>query len=207
MQHTLILQLYPSQAQYQALLETMRAFNAAADYVAAVAFNKETGSRVALQRFVYEDIRARFGLPAQLAVGAIGKASVAYYRFRGTNRKPVFAGEGAVLYDRRIMSVKGLAQVSLTTCEGRILVDFLVRAYQPATLHANQGQAYLRLHGEIFYLTVTEELPASTSAVGTDPTWGPFISIDDDLGITGLVPPQEVVGATQSAHPQTAPDE
>jgi hypothetical protein len=38
MQHTLILQLYLSQAQHQALLEAMRAFYAAAGYVAVVLF-------------------------------------------------------------------------------------------------------------------------------------------------------------------------
>src|SRR5690348_6946470 len=105
MQCTFILQLYPSARQAEALYETMRSCNAAAEDIVRVAITERTGSRVALQRLVYSRIREQFRLPAQLVVGAIGKASEAYKVLSGLPDHPVFLPEGAVAYDHRVLRV------------------------------------------------------------------------------------------------------
>ena len=53
MKQTMLLKLAPTEEQRQALLETMHAFNAGANYVAEVAFREKTGSPFALQKLVY----------------------------------------------------------------------------------------------------------------------------------------------------------
>src|SRR6266536_3381090 len=50
MTQTLLLQLNPTPDQQRLLLETMRAFNPAANYVAAIPFAEHTASKVILQQ-------------------------------------------------------------------------------------------------------------------------------------------------------------
>ena len=64
MKQTMLLKLAPTEDQRQSLLETMHAFNAAATYVAEIAFGEKTANK----------------LPAQLAIRTISKASEAYKR-------------------------------------------------------------------------------------------------------------------------------
>lgn len=157
MQYTLILQLLPSQAQEAALRETMQVFNAAANRVAEIAFQQGVSSRVAVQRLMYRDVRQRFRLSAQLTVGAIGKACKAC---RNKALQPVFEEHSAVIYDRRVMSFKGLNQVSLMLLHGRARVPFVLLGYQLPGEHALKEQNYLLLLEETFYVLVSLDLPA-----------------------------------------------
>ena len=59
MKQTMLLKLVPTSEQYQALLDTMRQFNAACDYVASVAFAEKTANKFALQKLVYGAILGR----------------------------------------------------------------------------------------------------------------------------------------------------
>src|SRR5439155_16999677 len=97
--------------QHQALLETMHAFNAAANHVAGVAFAEKSANKFELQKLVYGELRSTYKLPAQLAIRAISKASEAYKREKGI--QPTFRPEGAMGYDPRVMAFKGLSTVSL----------------------------------------------------------------------------------------------
>src|SRR6266550_3924067 len=53
MKQTMLLKLNPTEDQHQALLETMHAFNAGANYVAEVAFLDKTANKFELQKTVY----------------------------------------------------------------------------------------------------------------------------------------------------------
>src|SRR6266581_8078587 len=166
MKQTMLLKLAPTEEQHHALLETMHAFNAGANSVAGVAYAEKTANKFALQKLVYGELRSTYQLPAQLAIRAISKASEAYKRDKSI--KPTFRREGALTYDERVMSLKGLHTVSLLTLHGRVLVPFIVGGYQEARLNRIKGQADLLYRNGTFYLAVTLEVPTPTPDAPTD---------------------------------------
>jgi putative transposase len=171
MKQTIALKLEATQEQFDALLETMEAFNRGCDYVAEVAFEKRSANKIALQPFVYATLRSRFGLSSQMAVRCIGKACEAYKRDKSI--KPSFAPHGAMVYDERLMNIKDAAHVSLLTLRGRVLVAMRYGAYQAARLALQQGQADLILRNGVFYLYVCIDLPTpppieTTGYLGVD---------------------------------------
>jgi predicted transposase len=162
MKQTMLLKLAPSPEQHTALLETMHAFNAGANYVAEVAFMDKTANKVDLQKLVYGTLRVQYHLPAQLAIRCISKASEAYKRDKSI--KPEFRSEGAIIYDERVMSFKGLNQVSLLTLSGRVLVPLRIGEYQQSRLDSIKGQADLLYRKGAWYMAVTLDVPARHSS-------------------------------------------
>lgn len=157
MKQTIALKLEPTPEQFDALLQTVEAFNAGCNYVAEVAFQERSASKVGLQPLVYSELRARFGLSSQMAIRAISKACEAYKRDR--NIQPVFDPHGAMVYDERVMNIKDAAHVSLLTLQGRILVPMRYGFYQAARLSMQKGQADLILRNGTFYLYLCIDLP------------------------------------------------
>src|SRR5438105_2451107 len=152
MKQTMLVKLVPTEEQHHALLETMHAFNEAANYVASVAFAEKTANKFALQKLVYGELRTTYQLAAQLAIRCISKASEAYKRDKSI--QPTFRPEGAIVYDERLMNFKGIDTVSLLTLSGRVLVPFRFGAYQQARMDAIKGQADLLYRKRDFYLAV-----------------------------------------------------
>jgi IS605 OrfB family transposase len=177
MKQTMLLKLAPTPEQHRALLETMRAFNAACNATAEVAFALKSANKFELQKHVYGRLRAEFGLPAQLAIRTISKVSEAYKRDKSI--QPTFRPEGAIVYDQRVMSFKGLTQVSLVTLAGRVLIPFRMGGYQEARLQAIQGQVDLIYRNGLFFLSVTLDVP-------TPPADQPEGTLGIDLGIVNL---------------------
>jgi len=177
MKQTMLVKLVPTEAQHHALLETMHAFNKAADHVASVAWASKTANKFALQKLVYSELRSTYKLPAQLAIRCISKASEAYKRDKSI--QPTFRPEGAIIYDPRVMAFKGIETVSLLTLSGRVLVPLLFGAYQQARMDAIQGQADLIYRKGIFYLAVTLDIPTPPPDAVTD-------TLGVDLGIINL---------------------
>lgn len=177
MKQTIVVKLAPSARQHAALLATMERFNAACDAIAGVAFDRRLANKIALQKLVYYDVRERFGLSSQLTVRAIAKVVEAYKRDKAI--RPRFRPHGAVCYDQRIMSWKGIEEVSLLTLEGRELVPVRFGAYQAARMDRRQGQADLILKDGVFYLYVTIDAPEP-------PPGKPDDYLGLDLGIVNL---------------------
>ncbi len=177
MKQTMLLKLAPTEDQHRTLLETMHTFNAACNYVASVAFAEKTANKFELQKLVYGELRTTYKLAAQLAIRAISKASEAYKREKSI--QPTFKPEGALVYDERVMSLKGLLTVSLLTLSGRVLVAFQVGRYQQARMDAIKGQADLLYRQGVFSLAVTLEVPTPTPDEPTD-------TLGVDLGIVNL---------------------
>jgi len=173
----MLLKLAPTPEQAQALLDTMHAFNAAANYVASVAFAEKTANKFALQKLVYGELRSTYTLAAQLAIRCISKASEAYKRDKSI--QPTFRPEGAIVYDPRIMNFKSIDIVSLLTLSGRVLIPFRFGAYQQSRMNAIQGQADLLYRSGTFSLAVTLDVP-TPEPQETDDTLGV------DLGIVNL---------------------
>ena len=172
----------PTTEQYDALLETMEAFNRGCQFVIDVAFEMRTANKIRLQPFVYGELRARFGLSSQMAVRCISKACEAYKRDK--RKHPTFDLHGAMIYDGRIMSFKGLTQVSLLTLGGRELIPIRFGDYQTARMDRIKGQADLILRDGVFYLYVTIDLP-------TPPPIDPEGVLGVDLGIVNIATDSE----------------
>ena len=157
MKQTIALKLETTQEQFDALLETMHAFNAGCNRVAELAFERQFADKIAIQPFVYGELRERFALSSQMAVRCIGKTCEAYKRDRTI--QPTFAPHGAMVYDDRIVNVKDAGHVSLLTLRGRILVPMRYGAYQAARLAMQKGQADLILRGGTFFLYLCIDMP------------------------------------------------
>src|SRR3989304_3733627 len=133
--------LAPEPAQRESLLATMEKFNAACDWISGVAFAERCAGKMRLQKLVYREVRARFGLSAQMAIRAIGKVCEVYKRDKSV--RPVFAPRGAVPFDQRILSWKSDGEVSILTLGGRIRLKVKMGEFQRARLKAPRGQSDL----------------------------------------------------------------
>jgi IS605 OrfB family transposase len=156
MKLTVQVQLLPSAEQATNLLDTMRAVNAAAMYAARVGFDSKYYGRTGVHRLCYRSLRDRFGLSAQMAVRAIGKAVEALARDHSVC--PEFRLEGAIPLDDRLYRLSGLQEVSLSTLAGRIRVPFVVGDYFRGLLSRRMGQADLICRNGRFFLLVSVEV-------------------------------------------------
>src|SRR5271154_875245 len=99
----------------------MERFNEAATFAARKGFDAKVFSQPSIHKLAYAEIRERFGLSAQMAVRAIGKAVECFKRDK--TKCPRFKPNGAITYDERIMGFKGLDKVSLWAFpEKRVIV-------------------------------------------------------------------------------------
>lgn len=131
--------LLPTPEQASVLEATLRACNRAATHASSVAFAKDLKVRNGLQREVYTDLKATFGLSAQPAVRAVKKVVNAYAalkaslragslgpptsrRYRRAVGSPiVFRPEAAQPFDDRCLSWQYDARtVSIWTVDGRM---------------------------------------------------------------------------------------
>lgn len=177
MKLTLQLRLLPDAEQAEKLLAVMRAFNAAATHAAQAGFNAGVFSQPSIHRLCYRELREQYGLSAQLAVRAIGKA-VEVFR-RDKSRAPIFRPDGAVTYDERCFSFKGPAAASLLTLEGRVVVPMIYGEYQRQRFDRIKGQVDLVLENGHWMLYATIDMPEGAPVEVTD-----FLGID--LGVVHL---------------------
>jgi putative transposase len=170
MKLTLQIQVLPDAEQTETLLATMERFNAAANFAAEVGFEAGVFSQPSIHERCYKEIRERFGLSAQMAVRAIGKAVEAFKRDKTI--RPEFRPRGAVTYDQRILSFKGLDKVSLWTVTGRMILPIAFGEYQGERFDRMKGQVDLVYRDGRFYLYATIAMPE-----------GAPIEIKDFLGV------------------------
>ena len=154
---TLQIKLLPDEEQKQALVDTFVAFNEACDFASKIAFEKKLYNKVFLQRIVYRDIREKFNLAAQLAVRVIAKVVETYKADRTTFH--VFRDFGSIVYDPRILSFKGIDQISVSTVHGRIRIPITIGKYRKIPFERIRGQCDLVRKNKLFYLMVAVETP------------------------------------------------
>lgn len=157
MKITIQLQVLTDTEQKAVLLSTMKAFNDAANYASEVAFRDKVYSQPAIHKRAYADIREKFGLSAQMAVRAIGKTVETYARDKSNQHK--FKPHGAICYDERIASFKGIDKVSLWTLKGRMILPMIFGEYQAGRLNRLKGQMDLVYRKGKFYLMATADIP------------------------------------------------
>lgn len=176
------IKLQPSIEQAEQLLTYMTAFNAAATEAARVGFEGKVFSQPSIHKRCYYDLRSKFGVSSQTAVRSIGKAVECFARDK--TKCPVFKPLGAVTYDERTFSFKGIDKVGLLTMGGRIIVPYVVGEYFSGRLHAMKGQADLVYRDDKFFLMCTadvEEPPIAEVSV--------FLGVD--LGIANIATDSE----------------
>lgn len=171
------MRLVPTREQAAMLRRTMHAFNAAATHAASVGFKARVFSQPSIHHRCYQDLRERYGLSAQMAVRAIGKAVEAFKRDK--TRCPGFRPDGAMTYDERILSFKGPAEVSLLTLDGRQRIGLLYGAYQRERFDRLKGQVDLVLREGVFYLYAAIQLPDGAPIEPDD-----FLGVD--MGIANI---------------------
>lgn len=177
MLQTIMVKLNPSEEQHTVLVKTMSKFNEACNHIAAIAFEHKCANKINLQKIVYYDVRKQFGLSAQMTIRAIAKVVEAYKRDKST--KPSFRLDGAVVYDQRILSWRGLEAVSILTIEGREIIPVRIGEYQTARMDRVRGQVDLIIRNGIFYLAVVVDVPEETP-------FDPVGTLGVDLGIVNL---------------------
>jgi IS605 OrfB family transposase len=177
MKQTLLVKLLPMAEQFKALSETMETFNRACNEIADVAFEQRTANKIRLQKLVYYTIRRKYGLSAQLTIRAISKVAEAYKRDKKT--KPFFRKDGAIVYDQRILSWKGVDRVSITTLKGRAIIPVKYGVYQAERFDRIRGQSDLIVRDKTFYLAAIVDIPEP-------PTYDAKEWLGVDLGVRNI---------------------
>jgi putative transposase len=173
---TIALALETTPEERDTLLETVEAFNSACNYLASL--GKHT-NKYELQRIAYRELRERYGLSAQMAIRAISKVVETWKTHPETT--PEFKLRGAMQYDQRILSFKGLDRVSIATLRGRLKLRLLVGGYQKEALEGRRvrGQADLVYRNGEFFLYVVVDAPEENP-------FQPKNVIGVDLGIVNI---------------------
>jgi IS605 OrfB family transposase len=176
---TLKIKLLPNNIQHSQLIETMQFFNKACNEISNEAFVTKIYSKFKLQKIVYYNIRNKYKLSAQLTIRAISKVCESYKTDNKTLH--LFKDTGAIVYDDRIMSFKGLTIVSLDSVYGRLLIPIIISSYHQGLLGESRirGQADLILQNNIFYLMLIIETEDDKEFVPVD-----YIGVD--LGIKNI---------------------
>lgn len=178
MQLTAQVKLVLTAEQKDALLRTLRAANAACDFISAWAWANRSFKQYDLHHGTYYAVRERFGLSSQIVVRAVSKVADAYKLDKATQR--AFRPTGSIAYDSRVLRfLPDKGQVSLWTLGGRITVPFVCGDNHRALLAAQKGETDLALIGGEFYLFPTCEVAEPEAAA-------PNGCLGVDLGIVLL---------------------
>ena len=154
---TLKAKLFPNKEQKEKLVATMERFNEACNKISVLAFEQKCYNKIALQRQCYYEIRDEYKLPAQLAIRAIAKVVESYKVEKQTLHE--FDEHGAIVYDQRILSFKGLDKASITTINGRVAVPTVYGNYAKLDAGRIKGQADLIYVKGDLYLCIVVDVP------------------------------------------------
>ena len=139
------LKLHLTPERFQALRATQLAYRDALNYVSHYSFaHGKMSNRVALQDGTYDEVRARFRLPSQMAcsvprqVGATykalwtkvkqnaehRKAGHTKKRYKGLDQPPKYVSPTLTYQYRKDYSFKSDQHVSILTLQGRVIVPY-----------------------------------------------------------------------------------
>ena len=124
--------LAPTAEQRLELDATLVAFAEACNYIADVARREHTTNKVKLQHACYTDVRARFGLSANLAIRAIARVCAA---LKVKSKARSTFEPTSIDYDQRIFSFREWDWTfSLTLLHSRARLDTALGDYQKGRL-------------------------------------------------------------------------
>ncbi|MBW4577802.1 MAG: transposase [Aphanothece sp. CMT-3BRIN-NPC111] len=185
------LKLNPTAEQKDALRGVSLAYRDALNYTSQVAFAAgKTSNGTKLQKAVYSELRARFGLGAQMACNVPRQVSVTYKslwtkvkqnvaaikaghtkkRYKGLDKAPKYISRTVTLNYQRDYSFKSEQKVSINTLNGRIIVPYegYSKHLQFIASCAKIGAAKIvyQRSSKTYYLMVSMEV----STLSIDPT-------------------------------------
>ena len=157
---TIVLELQPTADQTVKLDATLAAFATACDHIADVARQEHTTNKVLIQRVCYREVRATFGLSANLAIRAIARVCAALKVPEKAHSafKPM-----SVDYDARIFSFREWDwTVSLTLLNSRQRIDTKPGEHQKNVLKGTTPTAaqLVKRDGRFFlHIQISGEAP------------------------------------------------
>ena len=144
------LKLTPTEAQHEALLDTLTTANCACNWLSGQAWDTDTFGQFALHKLTYERCRAQFGLSAQMVVRSIAKVADAYKLDRNTRRR--FKRTAAQPYDDRIFRLCSDTHLSIWTVHGCLTIPYQCGVRQRALLAYRKGEVDLMYLKGTFYI-------------------------------------------------------
>ena len=160
MKRVIQIKLLPTTEQTAALEETMRRFNAACNWVAERAFERQLANSYALQKLYYYEVRETFDLPADIAILIFKQVASCYKRDKAT---PVsFRPLAAVPYRKGAFRYKGLEHLNIKTADGQrhdipmIMGDYQADQFGNVKLFA---ELVRRKDGKWFLMATVEHEP------------------------------------------------
>src|SRR5215469_13868145 len=183
------LKLHTDATQFQALRATSLAYRDALNHVSQYSFaHGKMSNQIRLRDATYYELRARYGLPAQMATNvprqvgatyktlwtkvkqnnAARKAGITKKRYKGLDRPPKYVSPTLTYNYHRDYSLKPDHQVSILTLSGGGIVSYTAYAKHLALIahgaHIGAAKLWYDKPRKQFYLLVTLELE------GADPT-------------------------------------
>src|SRR6266516_1925008 len=177
------LKLHPTKEQFQALRTTQLAYRDALNSVSRYSFEHgKMSSGRALQRDCYEEIRLKYGLPAQMAcnvprqVGAtyktlwtkvkqnaaLRKAGKTKKRYKGLDKAPKYVTPTLTYQHRKDYSFKAGQHLSILTLSGRVIVPYVGYHEHVALIakgaHIGAAKLWYDKPKKHFYLLVSLEV-------------------------------------------------
>jgi putative transposase len=181
------LKLHTDAAQFAALRRTQLAYRDALNYVSQYAFaHGKMSNKVRLQDGTYDEIRARYQIPAQMAcsiprqVGATyktlwtkvkqnaaqRKAGVTKKRYKGLDQPPKYVSPTLTYQLGHDYSFKTAQRVSILTLSGRMIVPYTGYDKHVALLqqsaHIGAAKLWYDKPQQQFYLLVSLEVEGAT---------------------------------------------
>lgn len=156
MKRVIQIQLKPTSEQAGSLEKTVRCFNKACNWLAERAFERKLANRFGLHKLYYYELRARFGLPSQMACLVSAQVAAAYKRDK--SKQVSFRPLASMPYDRHLLRYVDLTSTSLSTLDGRIRVPMVMGDYQAAQFAQVKYYAELvrRKDGKWFLMATVE---------------------------------------------------
>lgn len=187
MQITTKVKLLPTDEQRKLLLDTMRLYNEACNYISEQAFKHETKKQFDIHALVYDNTRKSFGLTSQMVIRAIAKVAG---QMKREFVQHAFKDTGAIQYDSRVFRFKAADIVNIWTVGGRIDIKMIMTGYQKKTALESKKQANLVYVDGKFYLLVVIDSPDRDpidpdGVIGVDMGIVNIATLNDGTNFTG----------------------
>jgi len=170
---TVVCKLKCSKEEYNKLMDTLRAFRDACNYISEIAWEKRCFNPVALHHFTYYDVKEKFKLTANLAIRARDRVAKSYK----TNRKKLHKFQKLSMdLDKRVFRLlrNGDFRASISTIYGRVKVKLDIGDYQRELLKnpVRDAKLVFRRDNKKLYLHISVLInapePKGNEPVGVD---------------------------------------
>ena len=188
---TVVCKLATTKEEFKKLMDTVKAFRDACNYISKVAWNNRVYNPVALHHFVYYETRERFKLPANLAIRARDRVAKSYKVDRKKRHK---FRQLSMDLDKRLFTLlrNGEYRTSISTIYGRVKVKLAIGDYQRELLKNPVRDAKLvyRRDSKEFYLHITvlvkvPEPKGNNNPVGVDIGINKLLVASNGFGVNG----------------------